>query len=184
MKIKKERLASLELLHGFGFFLTLILFSGHVSAQGLGSTDDWSRVGKTASTEGIPVVLLVTGAGCGHCDRLHRDLFTNPTSCMLLRGRAVAREIDRDAGGKLTDFDGERVRSRVFLARYQIFATPTLLFLDADGNALVEPLVGYSAPDNYRELLSERLTMARQKLVARHIQSVAGLPTASYSVAH
>jgi len=174
----------ISLLYPFGAFVLFSLFTSGIFAQGLGSTDDWSQVGHTANARGLPVVVLVTGTGCSHCDRLHRDLFANPSSCVLLQGQAVAREIDLDAGGKITDFDGERVRSRVFLSRYRIFAVPTLLFLDADGRSLVEPLVGYNTPESYRELLHERLAQVREKLTSRDMQSAALQTAVPVAVAH
>lgn len=172
------------MLFPFWAFLLLSLFTGGVSAQGLGSAEDWSQVGHAAGARGLPVVVLVTGTGCSHCDRLHRDLFADPESCTLLQGMAVAREIDLDAGGKITDFDGERVRSRIFLSRYGVFAVPTLLFLDAEGKPLIEPLVGYNTPETYRQLLSERLARVREKLASRALRSAANQTAASASLGH
>ena len=70
---------------------------------------------------------------------------------------AVVREVDINTGGKMTDFDGERTRSRQFKDRYQIFATPTLLILDTDGNLMASPIVGYNSKEQYQALLESHL---------------------------
>jgi thioredoxin-related protein len=144
-------------------------------AQTLDSTDDWSQVGALARATGLPVVVVVTGDACGHCARMRRDLFSDPNACTLLERRAVTRELHRDTGGKVTDFDGERVRSRVFLSRYEVFATPTVLFLDPDGEPLTAPLVGYNDQDAYRQLLSERLEQSRIALGEREKRAAPAL---------
>jgi len=72
----------------------------------------------------------------------------------------------RGTGGKITDFDGDRLRARLFLSRYEIFATPTLLFLGPDGRPLAEPIVGYNDPSSYRALLTDRLSRAQTALEA------------------
>jgi len=155
------------------FLLTLSVGSGF--ARTLDSTDDWAQVGALARAGGLPVVVVVTGDGCGHCARMHRDLFSDPNACTLLERQAVTRELHRDTGGKVTDFDGERVRSRIFLSRYEVFATPTVLFLDPDGEPLAAPLVGYSDPDEYRQLLSDRLEQSRLVLAEREKRAAPAL---------
>ena len=74
---------------------------------------------------------------------------------------AVVREIDINTGGKMTDFNGERIRSRQFKDRYQIFATPTLLILDMHGKQLANPIVGYDSKEQYQALLKSRLDETR-----------------------
>ncbi|MEA3273921.1 MAG: thioredoxin fold domain-containing protein [Pseudomonadota bacterium] len=133
---------------------------------------DWAQVGDSARAHGLPVVVVVTGADCGYCERLRREFLTDPATRVLLSERAVTREFDRESRGKITDFDGERLRARLFLSRYEIFATPTLLFLGPDGETLAPPLVGYNDPESYRELVGERLSLAQDAmLVASDRQS-------------
>jgi thioredoxin-related protein len=162
-------------LYRIGAALLLAVSFGNGFAQALDSTDDWSRVGAIARSSGFPVVVVVTGEGCGHCARMRRDLFSDPNACILLENQAVTRELHRDTGGKVTDFDGERVRSRIFLSRYDVFATPTVLFLDPDGEPLAAPLVGYNDPEGYRQLLSERLDQSRLALARREKRAVPAL---------
>jgi hypothetical protein len=84
------------------------------------------------------------------------------------RDTALVREIDLDTGGKITDFDGEKVRARIFLSRYKVFATPTVLFLDAHGERLHEPLVGFNGVDKYQPLLRQALRKSLLALQQRH----------------
>ena len=77
-----------------------------------------------------------------------------------IAGRVHITEFDINRGGKVVDFDGERVRSGVFVARYDVFATPTVLLLDHQGHRLTDPLVGYDASEEYTHRLEDAITEA------------------------
>ena len=132
---------------------------------------DWQRIGGHARAHSVPVVVLVTSEDCGHCERLRRGFLATPEARALLSETAVLGELSRDTGGKFTDFDGERVRAQVFLGRYDIFATSTLLFLDDQGRTLTPALVGFSQPEDYLDLLTERLERAESALRAARLRA-------------
>lgn len=143
--------------------LALVAPGAMVAAEG---DHDWARIGAEARERGQPVALLVTGPDCGYCERLHREFLDNPAASGTLAAGAITREISRDTGGKITDFDGERIRTRLFLARYDIFATPTLLLLSPEGDPLAPALVGFNGAQAYGELVASRLAHASQNLAS------------------
>ncbi|MCG7906989.1 MAG: hypothetical protein JAY95_10700, partial [Candidatus Thiodiazotropha taylori] len=65
---------------------------------------------------------------------------------------------------KITDFNGDVIRSRQFKDRYQVFAVPTLLILDPDGNLLADPIVGYNSQEEYERLLQDTLLVSYDAL--------------------
>ena len=120
-------------------------------------TGDWSQVGSRAQSQGVPVLLLVSGEDCGYCDLLKKEVLNPMHRSGELTNRALVREMDLNTGGKIVDFDGEKVRAGIFLGRYKVFATPTLLFLDSDGRPLHDPLIGFNGSELYRPLLEQAL---------------------------
>ena len=63
-------------------------------------------------------------------------------------GRLLIREILIDSpGSSVRDFKGNTQTSRAFAIGYKIQLTPTLLFLDPDGNELAERIVGIQTPE-------------------------------------
>ena len=166
---------------------SVLLLATSVTAGAAGpssdSTKDWSQIGASAREAGLPVVVLVTGSGCGHCERMRGEFLADPGNSSPLTEQAVSAELRRDSAGKIVDFDGERIRSRVFLSRYDVFATPTLLFLDSAGLPLAAPIVGFNDAETYSELVSERLTEARSELQARADQPAAAFTAAAHAIA-
>ena len=121
------------------------------------STRDWFQVGSKAQSQGVPVLLLVSSEDCGYCELLKREVLNPMLRNGELKGRAMVREMDLNTGGKIVDFDGEKVRAGIFLSRHKVFATPTLLFLSPDGSPLHDPLVGYNGTELYPPLLERAL---------------------------
>lgn len=143
--------------------LSLIVLPRLVMAE---TEVNWFKVGNEARDRGMLVAILVTDPDCGHCKRLHNEFLDAPANRGTLEKVAVTREISRGEGGKVTDFDGERIRNRLFLARYQIFASPTLLLLSPEGELLASPIVGFNGAQAYRELVDRRLARAQANLAS------------------
>ena len=59
------------------------------------------------------------------------------------------RELDIKRGGKIRDFDGEKIRTKIFVDRYDVYATPTLVLVDHQGDPLGTPIVGFNNPEDY-----------------------------------
>jgi len=141
--------------------LVLSLFSHAVFAASPVTTRDWADVSQSARQRHMPILVVFSAETCAYCVRLKREIIEPLTHHPKNGQQPLIREFDIDAGGKVTDFDGERIRSRQFKRRYGIFATPTLVILDADGKLLSDPIVGYNSAQEYRELLQQSLLQAR-----------------------
>ncbi len=127
---------------------------------------DWASIGAEARERGLPVAILIMDADCEYCEHLRQEFLDAPKTRGTLEKGAVTQEISRAEGGKVTDFDGERIRTQLFLARYEIFATPTLLLLSPEGEMLAPALVGFNGAQNYTEQVSKRLKTAHDNLAS------------------
>ncbi len=118
---------------------------------------NWAQLAELSRERHLPVVILVGDEDCAYCELLKRELLLPMARAGRLTNLALLRELSMRTGGKLVDFDGERIRSRIFLSRYKVFVSPTLLFLDSDGHPLHAPLVGYDRTEQYRSRLLKAL---------------------------
>lgn len=140
-------------------WLLLMMVGAQTAAETLpeATPPDLSKVASLADRRHQPVLLVVTDQECPYCFRLEQEVLRPMRQRGELEAHAIVREMRLNTSGKLVDFDGERVRARVFLNRYQVFAVPTVLFLDQRGKPLHEPLVGFNGQELYRPLLEEAL---------------------------
>jgi thioredoxin-related protein len=142
--------------------LMLLLLSPFAAAEP--PRVDWSDVALKARRQHSPILVVFSADTCGYCVKLKREVIEPLSHDSREERPLVIREFDINGGGKITDFDGESIRSRQFKRRYGIFATPTLLILDAEGHPLSDPLVGYNSAKEYRELLNASLASSFAEL--------------------
>jgi thioredoxin-related protein len=142
--------------------LILLLLAPMASAES--PTVDWSGVSEKARLRHSPILVVFSTDTCGYCEKLKQEIIAPLSDDPKEGHKLLIREFDINRGGKMIDFDGESIRSRQFKQRYGIFATPTLLILDAEGHLLTDPLVGYNSAKAYRELLQASLVASYQAL--------------------
>ena len=138
--------------------------AAQAAAQPIVRAVDLRSEARAAHDAGGPLVIFFSEPGCPYCARARRDhlapLAIDPGS----RGRFSLVEIDIRSPSPLLDFSGLRSTHAAFAAQSAIKWVPTLVFVDAGGKALAEPLVGLTVPDLYGGQLERRLEQAAAKL--------------------
>ncbi len=110
---------------------------------------DLQADGRQAREAQLPVLLTFSAIACEYCRQLE-DEFLRP---MLISGeytdRILIRRLLLDNGSRVIDFAGERIATTQLSDRYKVYVTPTILFLDGNGNELAERMVGINTPEMY-----------------------------------
>ncbi|MEA3290790.1 MAG: thioredoxin fold domain-containing protein [Pseudomonadota bacterium] len=125
--------------------------------------DDLQQDGRVVREEGKPIVALVTATYCEYCETLKDEVFRFLTD----DDRFLLREVVIDGGWPVQDFDGQESGHGLLGKEYKVKLTPTVLFLDEDGKALAEPLVGVLTLDYYSYYFDKRVAEATETLVER-----------------
>ena len=152
---------------------SFMLVANSFAADGpatLASSDDWSREGALAASIGAPILMVFTARDCGYCEQLKIQVIVPMLTEEEQVDPLIIREYSTNTGGKIGDFDGDRIRARVFVRRYDVFATPTVVLLDPKGRPLASPIIGFDSADAYKDRLQQRIATAQQSL---HVQSTA-----------
>jgi hypothetical protein len=123
---------------------------------------DLAADARVAQQSGIPVLVLVSLAGCPHCESIRRGHLNS----MLTEKppRAVIRQVDLQSNAPLRGFDGKPTTHAAFLQQQQIKFAPVVLLFTLDGKRAVEPLVGAMLPDFYGAYLDDALRTATAKV--------------------
>ncbi|MES9993187.1 MAG: thioredoxin fold domain-containing protein [Candidatus Thiodiazotropha sp.] len=119
--------------------------------------DDLTEVAKQARREKIPILLMVSQDQCPFCVQLKREVL-NP---MVISGeyddKVVITELLIDIGGEVISFEGERVDPDRIASHYNIWVTPTLLFLDHQGKEVHKRMLGVNTIEMFGYYLDESL---------------------------
>lgn len=100
-------------------------------------------------------MVLFSDEHCGYCERLKTEVLDPLVKRGELKNVATIRELDIGSGGKVGDFDGEKIRTRIFVSRYDVYATPTLMLVDHQGRLLGTPIVGFNNREDYAPYLAD-----------------------------
>lgn len=124
---------------------------------------DFAADARAAAESRVPILVFYTRDGCSWCETARRYLrpLAGDPQRVLIREVAVDKTRER-----LTGFDGRRTTHAAFARERSVKLTPTLDFLDARGQRLVDPLVGVSLPDFYGVFIDRAIDESLAKLRA------------------
>jgi hypothetical protein len=142
----------------FGAGMSSSLSPAWAQESALPIPDSLPDVAAAAERLGQPLVLLVSLRGCPYCELVRRNYLLPARA----NGLPVWQINMHDKQRPLIDFDGQVSDAVAFIARAKIRLAPTVLFLNPQGQALAERLIGIASVDFYGAYLDERLAMARQ----------------------
>ncbi len=117
-----------------------------------------------AREKNLVLVIEFSSEYCGYCRRLE-ELFLLPMQRNAdYDTKILIRRVSLDMYETLVDFDGRSMSTSEFASRYGVSLTPTLLFLNSEGEEMSEKLVGIWSEDFYGGFIDNRIDEARERL--------------------
>jgi thioredoxin-related protein len=149
----------------FGILTCLVPPTAHAVERGkLPFAADLAAEARTARAKQMPILIMFGSSGCGYCAKV-RDEFLIPTTLNAdYDDKVLLLEVDVGSSKRMLDFNGNATTHARFAQRYRVGFTPTVVLLDAHGNELTDPLVGFVTADYYGGYLEDRLNLALGKL--------------------
>lgn len=123
--------------------IVLVLLVAMVSlfADDLQWAKSFDDAKKQAGASGKLVMLLLTQDGCAMCEYMKFSVLKNQDVVSVVDSRFVPVEIDIYKGKVPTGF--------------KAYGTPTIYFIDANGNKVGRQMVGAAKPDAFIEILQK-----------------------------
>lgn len=139
----------------------------NAAASTLVSARDFTADARAASQARIPIIVLISLEGCHHCETV-RNGYLLPLSRRTTGGGAppIIRQVELGGSAPLVDFTGRSITHAEFAQRHRARIAPVVLFLDARGRPLAEPLVGAMIADFYGAYFDSALEEASRKAQA------------------
>jgi thioredoxin-related protein len=109
-----------------------------------------------------PLLLFFTQPGCPFCERARREYLGPLARGTAWPARTLIREVS--TASTLTGLDGLPASGSDIARAHGVRLFPTVLFVDAGGHRLADPLTGFSVPDFYGASLEARLETAIRRL--------------------
>lgn len=105
-----------------------------------------------ATAQGKILMVLVEQNGCPYCREMHEVNFQRPEIRKIMEAKFFPIQLDLFGAREVTDFEGNAVEERDFIAGQNIQFTPTAVFYNSDGTEIFR-LPGYFKPFHHLSAL-------------------------------
>ncbi|MGH1540294.1 MAG: thioredoxin fold domain-containing protein [Arenicella sp.] len=120
----------------------------------------WTELPVSVIENKKPVVLMIEQSDCIYCERVKEE-FLQPLSKSDDYGDKVhIVRVSLDSGEYLQGPDNKDVETTEFCGRYEANFSPTVLFLNGQGQQIAEKIVGINSSDFYGYYLEKSLKAA------------------------
>lgn len=120
--------------------------------------------GKIQLQTGRIILLYVYAPNCAYCKKLEKEVFFPLIRSGEYQDKIVLRKINWTSSTPIRDFSGGEILPSKFLEQYNIQITPTLLFLDAKGNQVIERILGYRGGEFFWYYFDVAINKANKRL--------------------
>lgn len=148
--------------------MTVILLSACSLAaannEALPAARNLAADGKSAAESGLPLIVLVSLAGCPHCEVVRRSHLLPLLRDAAVAPKAIIRQVEVNGSERLRDFNGKDISHAEFARHHKAGIAPVVFFFNAKGELLTAPLIGSMIPDFYGAYFDAALNEAGSKL--------------------
>lgn len=125
---------------------------------------DLREAGRQAEQYCAPLMLEFSATYCEYCDLLEQEILSPTLLNQDYDRRVLMRRLMIDDESTLRDFDNHTTDAASIAGHYQVWVTPTVLFVDSHGEEIAERLIGISSLDFYGGYLDAALDQSRLRL--------------------
>jgi thioredoxin-related protein len=136
----------------------------HPSAIQVMQTTDLASVASIARDRKLPILLVFSAHHCTYCELLENEILKPMLLSGDYRERVLIYKIMLDDESELQDFNGNTISPSTLSQRYNVYVTPTMLFLDANGEELSERILGINTVELFGGLVDQAIDTSLAQL--------------------
>ncbi|CAA6828594.1 MAG: Thioredoxin-related protein [uncultured Thiotrichaceae bacterium] len=151
--------------------LALMLFpfmtacaDGKANANKVVEASNFSAVAALMESSKKVLLLEFHAEHCAYCRQLERDFLKPMQLNKEDQTKVIIRKLDVGSYQKIIDFDGQKIAAEDFAARYNVQMTPTMVFLDKNGNEIAERILGINTPSLFGGYIDDAVDKAVKKI--------------------
>lgn len=160
----------LKILPKFSLLILLFISSIYVfnvtasNANQVIEEKNFAALAKKMKQEKKGLVLMLHAEGCPYCEALEEEVLYPMVKSGEYDKQLFVRKVRIDSGTPIIDFSGKKIDPEAISDRYDGRLTPTLLFLDSNGQEAAEKLIGYNVT-LYADYVEEQIKLMRKHVL-------------------
>jgi len=152
-----------------GCFLWIVSSLAIAASAELPRAENLQTDAQQAVTDKKPIVLFFTLPNCSYCRIVRYDYFLPLLKQRSGNEQPIIREISVTGQNLVTLFDGQRVSEAALAERYKVQMTPTVLFVNHEGDIVGNSILG-GDHTNYIALFDKSLADASTKMAGKRVR--------------
>ena len=128
--------------------------------------NNFQQLSKEMKEKNLGLVLMLHAEHCPYCRLMENEILSPMIKSGEYDKKVVIRKLQIDEARDVIDFSGKTVEPSDISGRYKAFLTPTLVFLDHQGNERVKQMVGINTVEMFGAYLDIEIDKLTQELVA------------------
>ena len=152
-----------------GCFLWIVSSLAIAASAELPRAENLQTDAQQAATDKKPIVLFFTLPNCSYCRIVRYDYFLPLLKQRTGNEQPIIREISVTGQNRVTLFDGQRVSEAALAERYKVQMTPTVLFVNHEGDIVGNSILG-GDHTNYIALFDKSLAEASTKMAGKRVR--------------
>jgi thioredoxin-related protein len=153
--------------------IPLIVFGETRTVQ---EAHDFQALGQEMRARNLPLLLAFRADYCDYCRQLEKTYLEPMAQDSKYDNRIMIRRFSLGKSETITDFNGAKLDADAFAQKYEATLTPTLVFLNTNGEQVAERLLGYNSPDFYGAYLENAIEAAQKAVQTRAEGENGGAP--------
>jgi thioredoxin-related protein len=152
-----------------GCFLWIVSALAIAASAELPRAENLQTDAQQAVADKKPIVLFFTLPNCSYCRIVRYDYFLPLLKQRTGNDQPIIREISVIGQNRVTLFDGQRLTETELAERYKVQMTPTVLFVNHEGDVVGNSILGGDHP-NYITLFDKSLAEASTKMAGKRVR--------------
>ena len=144
----------------FMFLYTMVFFLHSPATKAVEEITNLQTFSQQAMSENKVAILYMSATHCVYCMKLNRDVVNPMMGNKGYQKSILLQKLEIDLMSDIINFDGQTVSRDDLIERYNIIATPTLLFVNERGEEIAERLEGYQSEEFYWYYLDKSIEQA------------------------
>lgn len=125
---------------------------------------DFHELGRDARLHGKVIMLMMSANYCSYCELLEEAIVKPMLRSGDYTNHVLIRKLEIDRHYPIRHFNGNSATPASLANEYDVFVTPTLVFLDHRGREVSERILGINSLDFFGGYVDEALSEGHRKI--------------------
>ncbi len=145
---------------------TFTSYSSENIESALIEENNFQQLSAEMKEKNLGLVLMLHAEHCPYCILMENEILSPMIKSGEYDKKIIIRKLQIDEARDVIDFAGKTVEPSDISGKYNAFVTPTLVFLDHQGNERIKQMVGINTVEMFGAYLDIEIDKLSKELVA------------------